>query len=864
MPRKPKGLIGELRQARESLIRDHLAGMPGAVFVKRHSDWVEGVVRRLFAEALVRYPAMTSVCLVALGGFGRGELNLNSDVDLMFLYPPDTHQEMEKLAQQILYPLWDLGLDVSHSTRTIDDALEMAGKDFSALVAMLTARPLAGPTKLAEELAAALAESLAPPQAKRAFLDRVRAGDIERQKRFGHTPYLLEPHLKEGEGGLRDIHTITWVGLGCFGTGNLTGLADQGLIADEEVAFIGEARDFLWRVRNHLHYLAGGHDDRLTFEAQDKVAAFMEFKNEEGLSRAQRFMQAYYTRAFGLRNIRDLFFERASMRLESESRSGRPKTVKEDFISLGGKLWFADPDALDAEPEQMMRLFAVSAESGIKVSHQARQQVRRHLYLVDENFRRDETIRGLFYAALMPKRPEAGALTTMHHSGLLGAYLPETAGVFQLPQDDAYHLYTVDVHQLRTVDVLSALASHEDDGEALAAELLGQISRPRLLYLAALLHDVGKVEGKGHARRGAEMVKPLLKRLDLSDEEAGVVRFLIANHLFLSDTASRRDLHDEKMLFEAARLVGDEERLAMLYLLSIADGKATGPSAWTSWKSTLVKEFYIKTLAMLQRRDLDHLGSPEWLAGLREEVIALLGQRVPAEEAARRLDAMSDQYLLATEPPVIAEHIELQTQLKAGRRLVLKVEERSEAGYCQLTLVTRRRRGLFGRMAGVMTLNGLNILGAQIYNTVDKLSIVVFQVEFPRDPLTKAEKWAKVEQDMVRAVSGKLALAVRLAQKRGQLREPDRNLPLKPPTVELDNTVSDFHTVIEVAAYDRLGLLYDITQVMFELDLEIHLAKISTKVDQVLDVFYVTDRDGGKAEDPEQITEIKEALIAIL
>lgn len=861
---KSRGLIGELKRARESLIRDHLSGMPGAVFVKRNSDWVEGVIRRLFSESAARNPGWAQVELIALGGFGRGELNLHSDVDLMFLYPPRSKTEIESLAQQILYPLWDLGLDVGHSTRTIDDCLDMAKQDFSVLVSMLTARTLAGSGQLGEKLMTALARTLKSTKARRDFFRRVQEGDEARQHRYGHTPYLLEPHLKEGEGGLRDIHAITWVGLGCYGVGSLSGLVGEGLLSDDEVASIGEARDFIWRVRNHLHYLAGSHDDRLTFEAQDKVASFLGYKTDEGLSRAQRFMQAYYSRAFGLRNIRELFFERAGLNLLPD-RNGRDSRVVDDhLVSRDGKLFFAEPAGLDDRPQVMMALFAVAARTGIKVSRQARSEVSRRLYLVDDDFRRDEAVRGLFYQVLMPEHRRVYALAAMHDAGLLMAYLPELAGVFQLPQDDVYHLYTVDIHLLRTVDILNRLPGDERINEPLAARLVGQLSRPRLLYLAALLHDLGKSEGQGHSRRGAEMVGPVLDRLGLTEEQAGVVRFLIAHHLYLADVSARRDLHDEKTLFEAARLIGDDERLAMLYLLTIADGLATGPEAWSSWKSTLVKEFYVRVSAMFSRKDIDYFGSPEWLEELRRTVVGLLDGRVDPEEAERRLDNMSDQYLLATAPEVIADHIHLLTGLRSGRRLSLTVDQRPAEGFCQLTLATRRRRGLFGRMAGVLTLNGLNILGAQIYHTVDKASIVVFQVAHPADSYGLEAKWVKVEEDMLRAVTGRLALAVRLAQRLGQMSRTERPTARQTPKVNVDNGVSDFQTVVEVTTYDRLGLLYDITEVLYELDLEIHLAKISTKADQVVDVFYVADRDGGQVEDEEQLTEMKEALIAIL
>jgi len=860
----PRGLIGELAQSKQRLIDGHLAGLPGAVFVQHYTDWVEGVVRRLFSEALVRYPKMQSVSLIALGGFGRGELNLASDIDLMFLYPKEIRGEMETLTQQVLYPLWDLKLDVGHAARTVDDCLELAAQDFQVLVSMLTARRLAGPAEPAEELEQRLKESLSPIKARRTFLEKVRQADQARQKRYGHTPYLLEPHIKEGEGGLRDIHTLTWIGLGCFGTGQLQGLLNQGLMTDSEMAFIGSARDFMWRIRNHLHYLAGGHDDQLTMERQEKVASFLGFKKESGISSVERFMRAYYSQAFGLRNIHNCFFERAQERLATRQKDGG-KSIEEHFRSIEGKLSLADPDQLDEAPDLMMKLFAASARTGIKVSHLARQEVTRRLHLVDDRFRQDKEIAREFMTILMAPKPEAGAIFALHGSGLLNAYIPEYEGVFQLPQHDAYHLYTVDVHQLRTVDEFNRIRSAPDGDKAeeILRELAAGLKHPHLLYLAALLHDLGKVKGKGHAQRGARLVGPILTRLGLTDEEAETVKFLIANHLLLAETAARRDISEEKLLFSIARLASDRERLAMLYLLTVADSLATGPRAWTSWQATLLKELYSRVLHILTRRDIEHLGSTEWLEGLKEDVARRLEGELPRPEVEEHLENLSDQYLLSTSPDDIAEHILLLKQLK-GRKLALKVEEKKAAGFCELTVVTRRKFGLFYRLSGVLSLNGLNILGAQIHNRQDRISIQVIQVDFPADPLTRNEKWLKVEEDMERVISGRLALSVRLHQKRDQMRSPRRSTPSRPPAVTVDGDISGFHTVVEVVANDRLGLLHDITRVFFELDLEIHLAKISTKVDQVLDVFYVTDLDGEKVENEEQIKELEDALIAIL
>lgn len=858
------GLIGELKKSRERLYMDHLSGLPGTVVVRRCTDWVEGVIKRLYGEALARYPVYRPVGLVAVGGFGRGELNLHSDVDLLFLYPPKLKEEMERLAEMVLYPLWDLKLDVGHAARTPAECMDMAKEDFSVLVSLLTARTVAGSPEEAEKLHGLLDKATDSRKARLEFLRRVRRADEERRVKYGNTPYLLEPNLKEGEGGLRDIHSISWLGLGCFKTGKLYRLVEQGLMTDEEVAFIGESREFLWRVRNHLHYLAKGHDDQLTFEFQVEVSRFLGYSNRDGLSGVEWFMRDFYTRAHHLGNIHKIFFERAGQRLIPSTEKGR--RLGSHFLVREDKLHFLEDAPLAKEPGLMMRLFAVSAESGIRVSHHARQKVREHRYLVEDGFRRDPEVRRDFYTTLQSPQPESGAIFALHGSGLLNAYIPELDGVFQLPQHDAFHTLTVDVHQLETVHLLAEIrkgGNGSELGGQIAHDLMNQLSRPRLLSLTALLHDIGKGGGKGHAERGAALAETILERMGLSQEESGLVKFLIRNHLLLMETALRRDIHDENLLFSLAGRIGDEERLAMLYLLTVADSNATGPRAWSSWQSTLLAELYFKVLGIMTRKDVDTLETPERLALLTDQVSEILAGKLSREKIEAHLENLPTQYRLGTAPAAVAEQMLLQERL-IGKRMVFEVQEKEDEGYCQFTVVSKRRRGVFSRMAGVLTLNGLNILGAQVHNRKDEVTILVFQTEMPVDRYSFEQKKKRVEEDIDKALSGRLALLVRVAQRLNQTRmHPDR-APKRPVEVEVDNSISDFHTVVEVAARDRLGLLYDITRVFYDLDMEIRLAKISTKVDQVFDVFYVTDLDGGPIEGPEQIEEIKAALKAIL
>ena len=864
-PKPPKKLVTELARGRDELFKEHLSGLSGLESVRRCTAWADRSIAALFDWAAQERPDLgQNFSLMALGGYGRGELNLQSDIDLLFLHASSTSKtQVEEAAQMILYPLWDLGLDVGHGTRDLGDSLALAESDFTVLVSLLTARRLAGSERIGAQLAPALTKVLASDRAKRRFLDRVTQADQERQAKFGHTPYLLEPHIKEGEGGLRDIHVIGWIGLGCLESAGLKDLIAADLLNAEEATNIRDTQSFWWRVRNHLHYLAKARDDRLTFERQEQIASFFGYREKDGVSPVERFMRDYYRRAYGMRNIRSLFFERAEARL-AVLPQGPTGTVDGHFNLRDHKLGLAHPEGLIKDPTIMMSLFATASRMGRKVSYRARMEVHQMLDLVGDEFRYDPRAAKSFFTVLIPERAGDTTLFAMHASDLLVTYLPELKRVFHLPQHDAYHIYTVDTHQLVTVHRLNELRLGKGEpGEDLAKKIIDSLDDYRVLYLAALCHDIGKGGGKDHSAVGAEIVADVGPRLGLTEDETELLRFLVANHLYLNITANRRDIHDEKQVFAAARRIGTPERLDLLYLLTIADALATGPTAWSSWKSMLVRELYLRTRAVYSRPDITDLGTVEWLDQLKDAVSTQLAPTVDRDKVEQLMEECSDQYLLATPSEVIAEHLRLQSRLP-GKNLVFKVEEFRSADYCQITAVAKKRVGLFGRLAGVLTLNGFNILGAQIYTRRSRVSVEVFQVEFPLDDYGLAKRWAKVEEDMNRVLTGRLALGARIMLRRRQFKQVNGNSPNRKPKVKVLNDVSDVHTVLEVHAQDRMGLLYDITQVLYDLDLEIHIAKISTDVDQVVDTFYVTALDGSRAESEGQIEEIKWALTGIL
>ncbi|MBW1708378.1 MAG: [protein-PII] uridylyltransferase [Deltaproteobacteria bacterium] len=845
-------------------------GFSGVDFSAAYTALLDSYLKDLYREALNGKEAPKGLALVALGGYGRSEVSPYSDVDLLFLYGSGLGEErVRPLVEAVLYPLWDQKLDVGHASRTVDECQSMGRSDFATLVSLIESRLLIGDEDLFLNFLRQLRYWLSSKTQRRSFFTNLKNNVEARYRKYGQSPYLLEPDVKNGQGGLRDIQAISWAGLGIYGISGFDELAEAGLLPKYGALALKEDRDFMVWVRAQLHRLADSKNETLTLMYQENLANRFGYEDEGDITAAEGFMHVYYTHVYSVSNNLDFLLSRVEedLRPTSVKRiTQHARTVEKGLLVRRGLVELVSSTDVRRRSVLMMRAFEVAMSEGLQLSHQTLDVIRSNIDLIDDNFRRNPEAAQSFFRAISaipsntPARPRN--IEAMQEINFLAAYIPELAPVKARAQHDAYHLYTVDVHLVLTLWELKKIASKqgEEDRDDFELSILEQVKKPEVLYLAALVHDIGKGLGHDHARRGAELVPQIGERLGLSPDEIEALVFLVAEHLFLIETATRRDLTEEKLILTSAQRVGDIDRLNMLYLLTVADSRATGPTAWSQWKASLLRDLYTKVYHVLTRSDLAGKEAANRREKLKIEVKKILKNKLDPERVEFGLENVSAHYLSVMNANQIARHLLLEDRFGDGV-MVWEVRDTNK-GFYEVTLVTKDRPGLLASMAGVFSLNSINILGAQVFTRANGIAIDIFHVDSPPDPIFIEEAWAKVKEDARKVLIGEMTPDFRSSHRRPVFKVTQK-VPHRPSRVEVDNEVSDFYTVIEVFAHDRLGLLYDLTQTIFNQNLTIHIARISTKVDQVVDVFYVRDFDGQKL-DEKDIQALKEALALTL
>ncbi|MDH4321777.1 MAG: [protein-PII] uridylyltransferase, partial [Desulfobulbaceae bacterium] len=732
-----------------------------------------------------------------------------------------------------------------------------ADKDFFFQVALLDARLLCGEERLFVELEERYRRGFVEGQ-RRAFLKNMTTSRRQRQQRFGMHSYLLEPHIKESRGGLRDIHAMLWTAKALFGFSSLEDLREAGLLSEQERQDFTDAWDHLVRIRNRLHYLSGRKNDQLYFEYQEEMANDLQFRNTKDLLGVEQFMRDLYGHLQRVAIATDLFFEHVE---ESLAHAGSPAIALAGIPANGiasrhGHIHLDLDDAarLQSRPYLLMQLFAQAAKNGMPIHYRTKKMVTANLHLIDDRARVSKRMRKAFLAALTPTGDPLPILTTMLETGLLTAYLPELANVASLAQHDVYHIYTVDRHLLQTVAETARLRQTE-------AATFAAVSSPNVLFLAALLHDIGKGQGGDHSEIGAELAAQIGTRMGLTDSEVADLEFLIRNHLFLTDTALRRDLEDESFIIRCARRIKGQNRLDMLYLLSIADARATGPTAWNDWKASLLLELYQRITNLLGHADLaatpdQHL-DVDWM---RSRIATLLAPS-PPKAINEILNRLPDQYLLSFSPEEVVEHLTMHRRLHDEKAL-LEVSGQGEVW--TIRIMAKDRPGLLAKICGILALHNLTVMAAQIWTWPDNTAVDVIKVRSQAGDADHDRILAKLADDLNLALANRLALAHRLVEKRPVTPTRHQRMGVRPkPRVQLDNTTSDRYTVIEVFADDHPGLLYDITRCLADLDINIHQAKIATEKERLVDVFYVLDSEGNKIKDALFHQEICRALLHV-
>jgi [protein-PII] uridylyltransferase len=847
------------------------AGGPGDVTARLWAAAAEVVVRALFRAAAGAH-AELPLALVAVGGYGRGELCPYSDLDVWLLVPRGKSGDAraQAIAEAILYPLWDLRMEVGHAVRSVEESIELAREDLTACTALLDARFLDGDRAIWENFTRQVPRLF--ERDINALVKRLSKEKDERHARFGDTVYLLEPNVKNGQGGYRDLLVGLWAAKARFRVRDFADLVTAGQASPRQVQALADARRFFLEVRTAAHFARKRKEDRLTFEVQEAIAPRLfphpRPSHHEGVESAvepsvEALMQQYFVHAKAVGRETDRLLSRCVVEPQKKP-TVRP--VDASFTLFNGKLSLHDPDVFRRRPSEMLRIFSVALDVGAEIYGHTKDLIAERVAALapEGGLTRDANAGREFMRLLCDDRDNRNPslLEQMHDLGLLASVMPEFAPCTGRVQHDLYHVFTVDQHQMYAVGRLKALARGELAAElSTATQALGEVRRKEPLYLGTLLHDVGKPLGKGHSETGAKLANAIATRFGLSPEDVSQTEFLVKKHLLLSHLSQRRDLNDVAMLANLAQELNDEETLRELYLLTVADMSMVAPGNMTEWKEQLLRELYVRTMAFYRRgADLGGSEQSAVVAKRKKRVAELIGE--PEEKLVDWFASLPDRYVTLTQPRAMVRDLQLSRRRKGP--VAVEVVHRPRKAASDLTVCADDAPGLLSKIAGVLLAHRIDVYGAQ-NNTrvvggtvVEALDTFTTRDRYGR-PITDGARWKRVEDDLARVLGGSATVEAVIDERRDKSSLPERVVPKVRTEIKVDNEVSSDFSVIDVYTQDRLGVLYTITRTLADLALDIHLSKVATEAHRVADVFYVREHGGGKL-DADRVDEVRLAL----
>ncbi|ROR32212.1 [protein-PII] uridylyltransferase [Inmirania thermothiophila] len=849
-----------LAEGTDALAERFRSGVPAAMLVGERARLIDQLLRRAW-DRLVAAEAGATMALVAVGGYGRGELHPHSDIDLLILLEAEPDPCQRGVIESFLAFLWDIGLEVGQSVRTVEACAELARADITVATSLMEARLLAGPRPLFERMAEAVGPDRMWPS--RAFFEAKLAEQQARHAKFHDTAYNLEPNVKEGPGGLRDLQTVAWVAKRHFRARDLHDLVARGFLTEDEHHDLVAAQGFLWDVRFALHLHAGRREDRLLLDHQQALARAFGFRDDDQRLAVEKFMKRYYRTVMELQRLTEMLLQLFSERILHADEPGEPVPLNRRFQARHGYIEAVSEEIFRRYPFALLEIFLLLAQhpelKGVRAT--TIRLIRAHRHLIDGAFRRDLRNRALFMEILRQPQGITKVLRRMNRYGVLAAYIPAFGRIVGQMQYDLFHVYTVDEHTLFVLRNLRRFTVPEHRHEfPHCSEIIERIPKLELLYLAALFHDIGKGRGGDHSEIGAEEAERFCREHLLSAYDTELVTWLVRHHLLLSTTAQRRDIGDPEVVNEFARRVGDQTRLDYLYLLTVADVRATNPAIWNSWKDALFHELYALARRALRRGLENPVDRAERVRGVRALARAQLRLRgLPAEAVEALWRTLPEEYFLRTAPDEVAWHTE--TVIHAGTPPVVALRRhRGHAGTAVL-VYCRDEEHVFALTTSMLDRLGLNVADARIIPTLDGHTVDVYLVlEDDGGPVAEAGREEEVRMALLEA-----------------LRSPPRPIPLTPrrasrqlrhfrvPTVvEFSQDERNGRTVVGLVCADRPGLLSRVGRAFADCGVRLRNAKVATVGERAEDFFYVTDREGRPLDAPERQACVREALLRYL
>ncbi|MEE8265237.1 MAG: [protein-PII] uridylyltransferase [Acidiferrobacterales bacterium] len=847
-----------LRAGRDALKQEHLKHTSAQDIVTTQAWLVDQLLVRAWSLHGSLIPPDGKIALVAVGGYGRGELHPASDIDLLVLLDKTGHDRISAFVEAFVRFLWDMGLDVGHSVRSLKDCAQLAKKDITVTTNLMEARLLDGDPKLLQRMQAMTAPSKLWPSRK--FFAAKWQEQIERHHRFDDTAYKLEPNVKEGPGGLRDIQMIAWVTQRHFATSSLHDLVARRFLREEEYRTLLRGRNFLWQVRNGLHYLSGRREDRLLFDHQRALAQQLGYEGNRGNLAVEQFMKRYYRTVKELSLLNEILLQHFQ---EAILARGKPKIrpINRRFRSHNNFIEVTHERVFERAPYALLEMFLILQQhpdlKGVR-AHTIR-LLRSNLQRIDRAFRKDLGCRSLFMEIMRQPQGITHALRRMNAYGVLGAYIPAFGKIVGQMQHDLFHVYTVDEHLLFVVRNVRRLTVPQYHHEfPLASAIIQHVVKPERLYLAALFHDIGKGRGADHSAVGERIVQAFCKLHGLSDYDTHLVCWLVRHHLLMSWTAQRQDIHDPDVLLEFARNVGNQERLDNLYVLTMADIRGTSPKVWNAWKGRLLSDLYAATTRVLDRGLATPLDLESQITDLRNEALAMLKakgfSRALIENYWQQLDT---GYFLRYDSESLAWHAGTIASASAAEFPIVATRYNPEIDGSEFLIYTPDREYLFAIQTGGFDCVNLSIVDARIHTTRNGFALNTFVVldaagEAVSDPKTLAELQDAMRAQLLNPRAGRDARSTHLPR---QL----RHFPIE-TRVRFSPSVNKQQTIMEVVAQDRPGLLYQVALALQHNRINLVTAKVSTYGERVEDIFFITDLERRPVSDPEQLASLEREI----
>ncbi|MBB2494603.1 [protein-PII] uridylyltransferase [Aquipseudomonas ullengensis] len=850
-----------LKQAREVLDGRFREGRDIRRLIEDRAWFVDQVLH----EAWKRFDWSedADIALLAVGGYGRGELHPNSDIDLLILLDSADHEVFRTPIEGFLTLLWDIGLEVGQSVRSVDECAEEARADLTVITNLMESRTIAGPERLRQRMQDVTASERMWPS-KDFFLAKRKEAKA-RHAKYNDTEYNLEPNVKGSPGGLRDIQTVLWVARRQFGSLNLHSLVKEGFLVDSEYNMLASSQDFLWKVRYALHMLAGRAEDRLLFDYQRKIAAMLGFEDGEGKMAVERFMQKYYRVVMGVAELSDLINQHFVEVILRAGETGPAQPLNSRFQIRDGYLEVTSPGVFKRTPFAILEVFVLMAQhpevQGVRADTIRLLRDSRHL--IDDDFRRDIRNTSLFIELFKSPQGIHRNLRRMNRYGILGRYLPEFGDIVGQMQHDLFHIYTVDAHTLNLIKHLRKLKWPElAEKFPLASKVIDKLPKPELIYLAGLYHDIGKGRGGDHSALGAVDAEAFCVRHQLPNWDSRLIVWLVQQHLVMSTTAQRKDLSDPQVIFDFAQLVGDQTRLDYLYVLTVADINATNPSLWNSWRASLLRQLYTETKRALRRGLENPLDREEQIRQTQTSAIDILVRGgIDQDDAEQLWSQLGDDYFLRHTAADVAWHTEAILQHPAGNDplvLIKETAQREFEGATQIFIYAPDQHDFFAVTVAAMDQLNLNIHDARVITSTSQFTLDTYIV-LDADGGRIGDNPARIKQIRDGLISA--------------LKNPDdypniiqRRVPRQlkhfafAPQVSIHNDAQRPVTVIELTAPDRPGLLARIGKIFLDFDLSLQNAKIATLGERVEDVFFITDANNQPLSDPELCARLQEAI----